>query len=346
MEILKILLITLLGVLNAQTIYVDIKKGNNKNKGTLESPIQTLDRAVGLVNNSKLGGSTIIKIASGVYTLTDKIVFSKDKYTEKERLIIEAVVLPDDTSWSHEKMPVIISTSAASNNFGFDCSIGIKIEVNHATIRGLKFLGNTDPEVYYYYPIGRSGKNLVDLEVTQCVFVGEKDAIPVQSGVIAHGNQIKVTHSIFYNCRNSVVYYFANEDRDVERFSSEMSYCIVDGAYESGIWTASPDNNFKFNNNIITNCKYTWVHNIDNNTKYSIDNCIITENENYITKLDGSIWEFSPSDIIYSEKNVLKEGDILLQKKTDDGLVMPKDYLHVQEGNLGSELNAGIFVKD
>jgi len=170
--------------------------------------------------------------------------------------------------------------------------------------------------------------------------------MPVQSGILAHGNQIKVSHCIFYNCRNSVVYYFANENRTIERYGSEMSYCIIDGAYESGIWTASPDKDFKFTHNIITNCKYVWVHNKGNKTEYRMEDCIITDNDNYITSLDGEKWEFASSDLIYSVKNVLKEGKILLQKKTDDGLVMPKDYLHVVKGKFGSGLNAGIFLNE
>lgn len=350
MRIIKVLTIlfftTLFEFVNAQTIYVDFNKGDDKNNGTIKSPVRTLDKASELVSKNELTGSTTIKVAPGIYNLTDKIVFNKDRYSEKERLIIEAAVLPDDTSWSPEKMPVIISTSEASENFGFECSIGINIEVNHATIRGLKFLGNPNPDVYYYYPVGRSGKDLTDLEVTQCLFVGEKDAMPIQSGILAHGNQIKVTHCVFYNCRNSVVFYFANEDRNIERYGSEMSYCIVDGAYESGIWTASPDKDYKFSHNIITNCKYAWVHNIDNKTKYTIEDCIITNNENYITSLNGKIWEFAPSDIIYTEINVIKKGEILLQKKTEDGFVMPKDYLHVAKGKFGGELNAGLFFGD
>lgn len=324
MKLLTIIILTIhLGILDAQTIYVDINNGNNMNKGTIESPIKTLDKATEIVNNNELNGSTTIKVAPGLYNLTNKIVFDKGKYTEKDRLIIEATVLPDDTAWSHEKMPVIMSTSAASKNFGFDCSIGIDIEVNHATIRGLKFLGNPDPKTFYYYAIGRSGKYLTDLEITQCIFVGEEDGRPIQSGILAHGNQIKVTHCIFYNCKNSVVYYFANENRNIERYGSEMSNCIIYGAYESGIWTASPDKNFIFRHNIITNCKYAWVHNMDNKTKYTIEDCIIVGNEYYITSLDGEKWEFSPSEINYSVK-------------TDDGLVIPKDYLSVLKENWGA----------
>ena len=345
LQFIIIIIVILFETINAQTIYVDINNGNNNNMGTKESPVLTLDKAADLTNNNEFSGSVVIKIAPGVYNLTDKVVFDKGMYTERKRLIIEAAVLPGDSGWSADKMPVIISTSGVSQNFGFDCSLGINIEVNHATIRGLKFLGNPNPDVFYYYPVARSGKDLIDLEVTQCLFVGDKDAAPIQSGILAHGNQIKVTHCIFYNCRNSVVYYFANDDRSVERFGSEMSYCIVYGSYESGIWTASPDKDFKFSNNIITNCKYAWVHNIDNNTKYLIENSILTNNENYITSLDGKKWEFAPSVINYSEINVLKVGEVLLQRKTEDGFVMPQNYLHVIDGKLGDKLNAGFIFK-
>jgi hypothetical protein len=304
--ITNIMLTTLLGILSAQTIYVDTNNGNDKNEGTHKSPVQTIGKAAEIANECENNGSIVIKIASGLYNLTDKVVFNKDKYTEKNRLIIEAAVLPTDSFWNHEKMPVIMSTSLNSKNFGFDCSIGINIEVNHVTIRGLLFIGNPNPNTSYYYAIGRSGKNLIDIEVTQCLFVGDSDIMPIQSGILAHGNRIKVTHCIFYKCKNSVVYYFANENKNIERFGSEMSNCIVYGSYESGIWTASPDKNFIFKQNIITNCKYAWVHNTDNKTKYTLEDCIITNNENYITSLDGEKWKFSPSDIIYSERNAIQ----------------------------------------
>jgi len=249
---------------SSQTIYVDINNGNNNNTGSVKLPVKTLEKATEIANNDSENKFTTIKIAAGIYILHDKLVFENKKYSKSGRFTLEALILPDDTAWSPGKMPVILSIAGTSKNFGFDCSLGLNIEVNHATIRGLKFLGNANPKVYYYYPVARSGKSLNDLEITQCMFVGNVDASPIQAAILAHGQKIKVKNSVFYNCKNSVVFYFADDDRSVKRINSEMSYCIVLGAYEAGIWMASPDKGFKFHHNIIADSKYAWVHNSDN----------------------------------------------------------------------------------
>ncbi len=326
----------------AQTIYLDAAKGNDKYAGTIDKPLKTFTAAANFVNSLDGEGTTIIKVASGTYHLNEKVQFKNSRnYNEKNRFVIEAVILPDDTAWTPAQMPVIISTAEPSENFGFDCSVGLDVEINHVTIRGLKFLGNPLPEIYYY-PVGRQGKDLEDLSVSQCLFVGDEDALPIQSGVLAHGNKIIINHCIFYNCKNSVVFYFADDNREVPRHGSEMKYCIIDGAYESGIWTASPDADFKFHHNIITRCKYTWIHNLLNKTVYNIENCIITDNEHYITKLDQN-YEYVNSDIPYTENYVIHDGNITLVKKDD--ILIPIDYLHILPGTLGSNLGAGLFYK-
>ena len=325
----------------AQTIYLDCAKGDDKNPGTSDKPIQSFSSVQMLVNNLEGKGPTIIKVASGTYHLPNKVQFeNKREYSENDRFIIEASILPDDTTWTPTKMPVIISSAKPGPNFGFDCAVGIDIEIDHVTVTGLKFLGNPQPEIYYY-PIGRQGKALTDLVVSQNIFVGDEDALPIQSAVLAHGNKVIVDHCIFYHCKNSVVFYFADEKRDVPRKESEMTYCIVYGAYESAIWTASPDNDFKFHHNIITKCKYVWVHNLLNTTVYSIENCIITNNINSITKFNQN-QEYVKSDIIYNKINVVDEGDIQLLKKDDVNI--PLNYLHVVPDKFGSDLSAGLFL--
>ncbi|MFC2135689.1 hypothetical protein ACFLTH_13825 [Bacteroidota bacterium] len=328
--------------LTAQTLYINSSSGNDTNPGTIDKPFKSFSPIEQIVNSLEGEGTTIVKIEPGIYHLDEKVLFKNyRKYTEAERLVIEAAALPGDTAWTHADMPIIISTAVPSDNFGFKCSIGLDIEVNHVTIRGLKFLGNPQTEIYYY-PIGRQGKDLEDLVITQCMFIGDEDALPIQSGILAHGNKIIIDHSVFYNCKNSVVFYFADDNREVQRYGSEMKYCIVNGAYECGIWTASPDTDFKFHHNIITRSKNMWIHNLLNTTVYSIDDCIITNNENYITKL-GQNYEYLKSDITFRENNVIRNGDIILVKKND--ISIPENYLHVVPNTLGSKLGAGLFYQ-
>jgi len=336
-----LLIVTATSNIFAQTIYIDCAKGDDKNPGTSDKPIKSFDAARILANDLTGEGSTIIKVAPGIYHLAHKMQFeNKRKYSETDRFTIEATILPDDKAWTPAKMPVIISSAIPESNFGFDGAVGIDIEMDHVTIKGLKLLGNPQPEIYYY-PIGRQAKTLSDLTVSQCLFVGDEDALPIQSGILAHGNQVIVDHCIFYHCKNSVVFYFADEKRDVPRQGSEMKHCLVYGAYESGVWTASPDKDFKFHNNIITKCKYAWIHNLLNRTVYSIENCVMTDNENDITKLDQN-HEYVKSDIAYKKINVIDKGEIQLAKKDD--IMIPVNYLHVVPGTLGSDLGAGLFI--
>ena len=130
----------------AETLYVDSRNGNDTNPGTKEKPLKTIGQAAVLVNSSSEEGPTTIKIASGVYNLTKSVVFENNRpYTEKERLIIESAVLPDDPQWKPALMPVILSTEDRRKLGKLDElteTYSLKIKISHVTIRGLKFLGN------------------------------------------------------------------------------------------------------------------------------------------------------------------------------------------------------------
>jgi hypothetical protein len=65
--------------------------GNDDNPGTKEQPLRTLGRAAEIVNGSMDSGPTYIKVAPGIYNLTESAVFENERpYTEKDRLVIEA----------------------------------------------------------------------------------------------------------------------------------------------------------------------------------------------------------------------------------------------------------------
>ena len=162
-------LYSLLFNLAAQTLYISSANGNDANPGTLNKPFKSFIPVEQIVNSLDGKGETVIKIEPGIYHLDKKILFKNSReYTEDQRLILEAAILPGDTAWTPAKMPVIISTAVPSENFGFNCTIGLDIEVSHVTIRGIKFLGNPVPEIYYY-PIGRQEKDLEDYSVSYLI---------------------------------------------------------------------------------------------------------------------------------------------------------------------------------
>jgi len=330
----------------AETLVVDSGKGADTNPGTDQMPIKTFKEAVKRINNSTERGPTVIRVAPGIHILDETVLFYNDRpYTEHDRLIIEADILPDDARWKPELMPIIISTGLPQEWGKTDEPInytGFKIEINHVTIRGLKFLGNPTPEIWYY-PIFREGKDLDDLVVTQCLFTMDGYAVPSNVCILANGYGLVVDHCVFYNSRNPVVFWRAENGTS---HGNAMRHCVVDGAYTSAVWVCDTGEDFDFHHNIITRCRYAWMRDEDNKRTYRLHDCIITENTYYSGQC-GANWKLDPTgpDIAFEEENVIKSGKVILE--TIDGIDadIPTRYLHVVPKSLGSNHDAGLFKK-
>jgi hypothetical protein len=330
----------------AETLYVDGRNGNDANPGTKQKPLKTIGRAGVMVNSRTEGGPTTIKIGPGIYGL-DKTVFFENRrpYTKGKRLTIEATVLPDEPNWKPVLMPAILSTEIPQQwektNKPVETS-GLKIEINHVTIRGLKFLGSPVLHIWYY-PVFREGKNLEDLTVTQCLFAMDKYVSFSNVAILANGHGLVVDHCVFYNCRNPIVFW--NAEGGTSK-NNAMRYCIVDGAYTSGVWVCQTAEDFEFHHNIITRSRYAWMRTSSNRRKYRLHDCIVTNNECYSGEC-GSDWKLKPTGagIIYEEKDVIKTGKVVLEMGDGIDLAVPRDYLHPLPNTLGHELGAGLFKK-
>lgn len=325
----------------AQAVYVDCETGDDYNNGSSESPLSTIEKAAEIVK-SQSNEIYVIKINPGIYVLNHPLSIETDKDITGKRLVIEASVLPGDASWTPEKMPIIFSTSKKGEVPGQDYHFVASFLINesHLTIRGIKFPGYFYPNTRYF-PIARFNKLKTDLLVEQCLFVGDEDASHLQVGIIAHGNQIRVDHCVFYNVRNSVVFW--QDAGDGTKTGNGITNSIIFGATQSGIWTAWPDKDFIFENNIVSICKYAWVKNYDNPTIYAIDSCIIVNNQ-YDQAIAGNI--VAPGEFQTEENNVIKEGSISLRPKDDVAhYPLPIDYLHIMPNTPGHEMSAGLFKK-
>ena len=323
----------------SQAVYVDSNVGNDKNPGTRESPVFSVDKAVEIIK-SKQNNSYTIKINPGIYVLNKPVSVSTEKDITNKRIVIEATVLPDDSSWIPEKMPVIISISGKGEVPGenYHFVVSFLINENNVTIRGLKFPGYFYPNTRYF-PIARFNKSKTDLLVEQCLFVGDDDASHIQVGIIAHGNKIRIDHCIFYKARNSAVFW--QDSGDGLKSGNGITNSIIYGASQSGVWTAWPDKDFLFKNNIVSNCKHFWIKNQENPTVYSIDSCLIVNNRFYQAIAGSNV---IPEKFELKENNVLKEGEIALrQKEADVHKPLPIDYLHVIQSSPGYNLRAGLF---
>lgn len=328
-----------------ETLYLDSRNGNDSNLGSEEKSIKTFQRAAELVNSSAEAGPTTLIVAPGVYTLTETVLFQNARnYTAEDRLTIRAKILPDDPDWRPELMPVLLGTEipeqVGQTNEIIE-STGLKIELNHVTIRGLKFLGSPVPRIWYY-PIFREGKDLKDLIITQCIFTMESYAVTCNVGVLANGHGLVIDHCIFYNCRNPVVYWRAKEGNS---YGNVMRYCIVDGAYTSGVWVCDTAEDFDFHHNIITRSNFAWMRDAENRRNYRLHDCLITENKYYSGEC-GANWELNQTgpDIVFEEKNVIKQGEVILETGKGIDLEIPNNFLHVMPGTLGNDLGAGLFI--
>ena len=332
---------------HAQTVYVDSNIGDDKNPGTKESPVYSINKAAEIIR-SRDNNIYTMKINPGIYVLDSHVPVATEKEMTDKHIIIEASILPGDTSWTPEKMPVITSKAIKGEiPKSYHFVISFLIDENHVTIRGIKFHGYFYPNARYF-PIARFNKTKTDLLVEQCMFVGETNNSQIQVGVIAHGNEIKVDHCIFYKVRNTVVF-FQDSGNGIKNGNC-LTNSIIFGANQA-VWTSWPDKDFKFENNIVSNCRYVWVKNNFNPTKYSIDNCVIVNNQ-YYKGVPDSV-RLSPGEFEINEKNVTKKGEISLRiiDNDDKPLLLgvdkplPIDYMHIIPGSLGYDMGAGLFKK-
>jgi hypothetical protein len=325
---------------NAQVVYVDSNTGDDRNPGTKESPVYSIHKAAEIIW-SRDNDIYIIKINPGIYILDKHVSVATEKVMTSKRIIIEASILPGDISWTPEKMPVITSKAKKGEiPDSYHFVVSFLIDESHVTVRGLKFHGYFYPNTRYF-PIARFNKTKTDLLVEQCMFVGDENISQIQAGIIGHGNEIKIDHCVFYKLRNTVVFF--QDSGDGIKTGNGITNSIIYGA-KQGVWTAWPDKDFKFENNIVSNCKHVWVKNYFNTTNsYFIDNCIIVDNQ-YYKMIADSLGVLVPMDFEIKEKNVTKIGEIslrLIENNVDKPL--PIDYLHIIPGSLGYEMGAGLF---
>lgn len=331
---ITLLLLCSIHIARSQTVYVDAVNGDDSNTGTIQNPVAGIPQASDLLKKGSYSTAKI-KVNPGMYVFESHVQIS----TFPGRIVIEANILPDDPKWKPEDMPVIIITAGKGeieNNRNF--VVAFLIENSNVEIRGLKFLGYPYPNVRYF-PIARLDKKYKDLHVEQCVFTGDEDASHIQVGIIAHGDSIRVNNCVFNKVRNTVVFY-EDSGNGIKKGNS-LTNCIINGTFQSAVWTAWPDSGFVFKNNIITGCNYVWMKNSFNNTEYSMENCIVVDNKNH--QGDESR---QPAQFRLNEVDVIKNGTIQIrQKEKTVDLPLPRDYLHIIPNTLGYEMNAGIFKR-
>lgn len=316
----------------AQEIFVDPSKGKDYASGHQQDPLASLEKAVLLANNFTGDLPITIKLGPGLYLLKDQLLLKTSK--AKARFSIEAALMPDDSSWLPSKMPVIQSVSLNNKNWGsFDHCTGFQVERNNTSFKGLKFVGNSNPAVVYYYAIERHFAELKGMEISQCIFVGNKNAAPIQGAIFAQGSDIKVDHCIFYECKNALLLFLS-----VTGFT--LTNSIIYGSYEGAIWFGKYSD-FFFSNNVIANNNCFWISMMDFTPRYTFLNSLITNNSIFMGLNVNGIIEKDDKNVPLT-KDVQRSGKVILNMANTDTIA--RDYLHLAPNSSGKHLQAGIFM--
>lgn len=333
-------------------IYVNASTGKNSNDGAQGSPLQTVSEAAKRINAAKGKGAITIYLSKGVYGMAETADFNPVnwEFSKENRLTIRAEVLPDDADWNHADMPVLVSTMPFSveknkqNEITGGQNFGILIQNSHVTIQGLRVLGEPVHEnpfkgvLVRNYPIVWDGKNLEDLRVTQCLFIGSKYALPNHLAILSSGKALEVDHCVFYGVKDAVVMW------NTPATNSSMHHNLVVDSYGGIVWTWSATDDFKFYNNVISNGNVLWMLDKDEKFTYTIEHSIIVGYNSLVNKGGGPQGfgeKANPAKINISKDVILKkEGKLTI---IDDQT--SKLYLHIKPGTLGADLGAGLFTK-
>nr|WP_305049662.1 DUF1565 domain-containing protein [Elizabethkingia bruuniana] len=98
-----LLFVMSIALVHAEQLYVNPKTGNDGNSGTKSQPLKTIMEASKRVNLNKKLEATTIFLSEGIHLLTQTVVFNNDKYTQTNRLVIRADIMPDDSDWTPQK---------------------------------------------------------------------------------------------------------------------------------------------------------------------------------------------------------------------------------------------------
>jgi hypothetical protein len=252
------------------TIFVNPATGADANSGAQTAPLKTLAEAGRRVSQSAGTGSMTVVLSKGIHAVGEPMLLRPQRrsFSAANRLTIRAEFLPDDPGWTADGMPTLIFTIPFTDpptwNGRPDAAggavDGILIEASHVSILGLKFLGlpvleGPRPGIERrLYGINRSRREFQDLEIGHCMFLGDYVTNPVHVAIIANGNGIDIHHTIFWKNKITAVYWQNGST------GHAMRNCVITGCYGSGIWTAGIAADFRFENNVVDDCRYAWTY--------------------------------------------------------------------------------------
>ena len=320
----------------AETLHVDARTGHDDNPGTANQPLATLARAALLVNQCTEAGPATILVAPGLYSLDHCITLAPDRpFTEQDRLTIRASVRPNDPDWKPEHMPTLVSVENPHKTARATMpreTYSLKVQTSHVTIQGLRLLGNPSFRNWHCC-IERIGKDLDDLLVTQCMFMGHRDTTDIYCAALATGDRFVVDHCVFSGCHACTVFWDGLDG--VAGKGCAMRYCIVRDASISAVWTCQTAEDFAFHHNVVTTSKYLWMRKPGDRQTYRIHDCAIIGNEHLsgYGAASGPTGQTGP-EVTFDESHVITAGNLVLAENCPARLARE---------SIAYDLGAGLF---
>jgi hypothetical protein len=349
-------------------IHVDPINGKDSSRGTPAAPLRTLAEAVARVNRSKGTGAVTILLSEGIHVIdeTVKIAPKPGRFTREARLTIRAATMPDDDGWHVGRMPTLIHTLPLSDTWNGrkdplgGAVDGLLVETSHVSISGLRILGRPVIEtpqpgqILRLYSISRLNKTLDDLEISQCIFVGDDFVAPSHVAIIALGNGLNVHHCVFRNLKIAAVFWQGGST------GHAMHHCVCDGLYGSSVWTSGIADDFIYANNVVSGGNYVWTNQsaasaaadeggragsapaTPNALNYQVKDCHFAGNRRLAGSGTGARLEYQDIDPGFMKMQGTTIVDAPIKMPTD---ATRRDYLHAPEGSEAAKLGAGLFLK-
>ena len=312
--------------------------------------MRSLAAAARLVNAATGTAAVTIVLREGVHSVADTALFkpASRTFTKEAPLTIRAEMLPDDPEWAPKRMPVLVHTMpllptwlGRPDPFG-GVAYGMQFAVSNVRVQGLKILGTPHLEhagervIRRVYPIAREDAALDGLEVSQCMFIGDPNALPNHCGVLARGHGVVIDHCVFHRVKITTVFWTGDAK------GCAMRNTIASGCFVTGAWVCAIADDFQFTNNVMTDNLSAVLFQGDIKG-YKFANSLFAANVDVFGAGNGPAVNYRklapdvlplPSSVKVSPASVQIEMD---QAK--------RDYLHVKTGTAGAELGAGLFRK-
>jgi hypothetical protein len=355
------------------TLYVDPGNGADGNLGSSEAPVRTLAEAARRVNASPGKDAVTVILREGIHDINHEIEWKPERraFTSDARLTIRAEILPDDPEWNVGRMPTLIHTMPlpASWNGRQDplggAANGNLVNTSHVTFRGLKILGLPVVETpkpglkRRLYSIARLNDALDDLEVSQCLFVGDEVVAPSHVCIIARGNHVNVHHSIFRGFVTDAVVYWGGGS-----IGHAMRNCIFHGMWGSTVWTSGIGEDFVYRNNVVDSANYVWCYQVaaaasverrgpggsisggtagrpEDRQRYKAVDSLFAANRRIAGTALGAVPKFEDLDPSFIE---LVGTKVVAEPVVFDRDQTSRTYLHPVAGSETAKIGAGFFL--